>query len=70
MIFSCGGLAAILLASAVLPASMAIKLGSTVAVAAQLAERGPAALILIVFAGIGCLVLLRYLLLSLLNPRR
>jgi hypothetical protein len=69
MTVTCPGIA-LLLASVSRSPALAGKLGGVLDVAAGVSERGWAALIAVVFAGVGCAVLLRYLLLSLLNPRR
>jgi putative ABC transport system ATP-binding protein len=70
MTVTCGGIAVLLLALLVLPRSFASKLDWIMAIAAQASQRGWAALTAIVVAGLGGTVLLRYLLLTLLNPRR
>jgi putative ABC transport system ATP-binding protein len=70
MTVTCGALAVLLLAAVALPASMASKLAWMMDIVVQVSDRGWAVLIAVVFVGVGCTVLLRYLLLSLLNPRR
>ncbi|HXN30601.1 MAG TPA: ABC transporter ATP-binding protein [Polyangiaceae bacterium] len=70
MTVTCGAIAILLLAAVVLPPSAAAKLGGMMDIVARMSERGWAVLIAVVFAAIGGTVLLRYLLLSLLNPRR
>ena len=70
MTITCGATAALLLAAVVLPSSIASKLAGVMDVVTRVSERGWTVLIAVVFAGIGCVVLLRYLLLSLFNPRR
>jgi putative ABC transport system ATP-binding protein len=70
MTVTCGGLAMGLLAAHALPAWGASKLGWVLDAVARASERGWAVLAGVLLAGIGCTVLLRYLLLSLCNPRR
>jgi putative ABC transport system ATP-binding protein len=70
MAVTCGPALALLVAVSVLPSPFALKLGWVIDVVARVAERGWAVVAAVVFAGIGGIVLLRYLLLSLFNPRR
>jgi putative ABC transport system ATP-binding protein len=67
---TCAGIALLLLAAVALPPALAGKLGWAIDVAAQVSQLGWAAVIAVLLAAISCAVLLRYLLLSLLNPRR
>jgi putative ABC transport system ATP-binding protein len=70
MTVTCGGIALLLLALRVLPRSLASRLDWIMAMAAEVSQRGWAVLTAIVVAGVGGMVLLRYLLLTLFNPRR
>jgi len=67
---TCVSTAALAAASALLPPSLSSKLGGVMDMVTRIAERGWGVLIAVVFAGIGCAVLLRYLLLTLFSPRR
>ena len=67
---TCVSTAALAAASALLPRSLSSKLGGVMDMVTRIAERGWGVLIAVVFAGIGCAVLLRYLLLTLFSPRR
>jgi putative ABC transport system ATP-binding protein len=64
------GVALLLLAVLLAPRSLASKLDWMMAGLVEASQRGWAVLTVVVFAGVGCMVLLRYLLLTLLNPRR
>jgi putative ABC transport system ATP-binding protein len=70
MTVTCTSIAILLAAALALPPSAAAKLGGMMDIVSRVSERGWAVLIGLVFAGIGFTVLLRYLLLSLFNPRR
>ncbi|MGA7119393.1 MAG: ABC transporter ATP-binding protein [Polyangiaceae bacterium] len=61
---------AALAAAAALPFSLAARLGGVMDFVTRIADRGWGVLIAVVFVGIGCAVLLRYLLLTLFSPRR
>jgi putative ABC transport system ATP-binding protein len=65
-----GCTALLLLAVFLLPRSLASKLDWVMAGIAESSQQGWAVLTLVIFASVGCAVLLRYLLLTLLNPRR
>jgi putative ABC transport system ATP-binding protein len=70
MTVTCGAIALFLLAVFALPASLVSKLGPMWSALGGVAERGSAVLAAIVLVGVGFIVLLRYLLLTLLSPRR
>jgi putative ABC transport system ATP-binding protein len=65
-----GGIMLLLLAVLLLPRSLGSKLDWTMAGLVEASQRGWAVLSVVVFAGVGCAVLLRYLLLTLFSPRR
>jgi putative ABC transport system ATP-binding protein len=70
MTITCGATAALLLAAVALPPPAASKLAGVMDIVTRVSDRGWGVLIAVVFAGVGCAVLLRYLLLSLFSPRR
>jgi hypothetical protein len=70
MAITCGAIGLSILAVLTLPPLIASRFDPVMAVATQLLQRGWAVLAAVVFAAIGGLVLLRYLLLTLFNPRR
>ena len=70
MVVTCGAAAVFLLAARAMPTAVATKFGWALDAVSSLAERGWAVVAVLVFAGVGGAVLLRYLLLTLFNPRR
>ncbi|HZU85026.1 MAG TPA: ABC transporter ATP-binding protein [Polyangiaceae bacterium] len=65
-----GALVALLAAGVLLPAKATARFAAALDAAGAVVDKGWAVLALVVFASVGCLALLRYLLLTLLNPRR
>ena len=70
MVVTCGAAAVLLVGARAMPAAFATRFGWALDAVTSLAERGWAVVAVLVFAGVGGTVLLRYLLLSLFNPRR
>jgi putative ABC transport system ATP-binding protein len=70
MVVTCGGIALLLATLPVLPASAVGRLNAIADPVTRVAERGWVALAPVVLVGLGGVVLLRYLLLTLFNPRR
>jgi putative ABC transport system ATP-binding protein len=67
---TCGTALAAAIAVVLFPPSLVARGGWVVDAMSRVSERGWAVLAVVVFVGVGCVVLLRYLLLTLFNPRR